>query len=159
MKALVTCLELKKLCQLGAVFVILHSPAQVHSLKFKVQLQFLNQLVRGKSSGLNRGSWLKNAALKTAVLKMLCFISFQLSNHESKIDTLTKLICLLVNVIHQMPPKLDKHLVRLMAICDHVLDIQRVCVNQQQYFPKTTANCSSFDSCYEYDMHGGGGPI
>ena len=29
-----------------------------------------------------------------------------------------------------MPPKLDKHLVRLMAICDHVLDIQQVCINQ-----------------------------
>lgn len=50
-------------------FCDLHLPPRVHSLKFKVQLQFLNQLVRGKSSGLNRGSWLKHAALKTAVLK------------------------------------------------------------------------------------------
>ena len=56
--------------------MILHSPAQVDSLKFKVRLQFLNQLVRGKSSGLNRGSWLKNATLKTAVLKSAVLCSF-----------------------------------------------------------------------------------
>ena len=85
-------LRVKLACQVGAVFVILQSPTQVHSLKFKVQLQFLNQLVRGKSSGLNTGSLLKNTVLITAVLKNVLFLSkhfflnMNSSRYSSKIN-------------------------------------------------------------------------